>query len=286
MFSGPKVRTIAVDMLVVRNRASTENNMPLTGKSLLRYPGGKTRGVEAITQYFPEVQEMVSPFFGGGSIELCLAAQGVRVYGYDLFEPLVEFWQCVQWAPRALADKVQEYFPLSRTRFYELQRAQTLFKTNLERAAVYYVLNRSSFSGATLSGGMSPDHPRFTQTAIERLRGFHNPNFTVQKLHFKESIQAHQHTFLYLDPPYLIASALYGKKGDTHRDFDHKMLFCCLQHRNNWILSYNDCPEIREMYGSFTIIEPEWKYGMSSDKWSKEVLIFSKDLAHRAPFGD
>ena len=59
------------------------------------------------------------------------------------------------------------------------------FKTKIQRAAVYYVLNRSSFSGATLSGGMSPQHPRFTFTSIERLRNYFNPNVSVEKADFK-----------------------------------------------------------------------------------------------------
>src|SRR5690606_27616721 len=149
-----------------------------------------------------------------GSIELAVAAKGTKVYGYDIFSPLVEFWQCLIAKPLELAGEVEKYFPLPRHSFYELQKTQTRFKTKLQRAAVYYVLNRSSFSGSTLSGGMSPDHPRFTLTAIERLRNFHNPNVTVTKGDFKQSLADHPHTFTYLDPPYLIGSSLYGRKGD------------------------------------------------------------------------
>ena len=51
-------------------------------RSLLRYPGGKTRGVDFITQFFPQrLDKLLSPFFGGGSIELAVAAKGTKVYG-------------------------------------------------------------------------------------------------------------------------------------------------------------------------------------------------------------
>ncbi|HXL57664.1 MAG TPA: DNA adenine methylase, partial [Chitinophagaceae bacterium] len=141
-----------------------EDKNGFTDKSLLRYPGGKTRGIETIIQYFPaNLKEICSPFFGGGSIELYLAAKGIKVYGYDIFTPLVEFWECVIKSPHELAVIVQRYYPLPKELFYQLQQKQTKFRTKLERAAVYYVLNRSSFSGATLSGGMSPGHPRFTE---------------------------------------------------------------------------------------------------------------------------
>lgn len=250
----------------------------LSSRSLLRYPGGKTRGVEFITSFFPpNLDKLLSPFWGGGSIELSVAAKGTEVIGYDVFVPLVEFWQCLQSQPEALATEVEKYYPLPKLQFYSLQQTQTHFRTKLERAAVFYVLNRSSFSGATLSGGMSPDHPRFTLTAIERLRSFYNPNFKVKKADFKDSLNNHPDTFTYLDPPYWIKSSLYGKKGSTHKDFDHEGLAEILHNRNHWILSYNDCEEIRELYEGFHILTPNWKYGMSNDKSSKEVLIFSSD---------
>ena len=248
-------------------------------RSPLRYPGGKTRAVEFITQFFPKhLDELLSPFFGGGSIELTIAAKGTKVFGYDIFSPLVEFWQCLTEQPNELADEVEKFYPLQKDKFYELQKTQTNFTTKLERAAVYYVLNRSSFSGATLSGGMSPDHPRFTITSIERLRQHYNPNIQIEEADFETSLKKHPDTFTYLDPPYLIKSFLYGKKGNAHKDFDHENLAGILRDRKQWILSYNDCEEIRDLYKDFEIIMPDWKYGMGNDKGSREVLIFSRDI--------
>lgn len=264
---------------VQKVRATELKEHAITARSPLRYPGGKTRGVETIVSCFPDgVQELLSPFFGGGSIELFAASKGVKVYGYDVFAPLAEFWQCLLQDANRLADEVQKHFPLAKQKFYELQKTQTTFSTKIERAAVYYVLNRSSFSGATLSGGMSPHHPRFTQTSIDRLRSFYNPNVSVHKADFSHSLRNHPHLFAYLDPPYLIKSSLYGRKGDAHKDFDHEALADLLRNRKRWILSYNDCSEIRKLYAGFHITVPNWKYGMSNNKTSREVLIFSGDL--------
>lgn len=248
-------------------------------RSPLRYPGGKTRGVEFITRFFPpNLDKLLSPFLGGGSIELYMASKGTTVYGYDIFPPLIEFWQCLIETPDHLVDEVEKLFPLSKIMFYNLQKSQMHLKTKIQRAAAYYVLNRSSFSGATLSGGMSPEHPRFTRSSIERLRDFFNPNIFVQAADFRESLNKHPFTFAYLDPPYLIKSSLYGHKGNAHKDFDHIALSEVLKKREHWILSYNDCEDIRNLYHGFHILTPNWKYGMSNDKNSKEVLIFSKDF--------
>jgi DNA adenine methylase len=269
---------------LVKNKNLIKSDRPLSSRALLRYPGGKTRAVEFISQFFPDKPDMLlSPFLGGGSIELALAAKGTIVYGYDIFPPLVEFWQCVVKEPHALANEVEKYFPLSRSAFYELQLHQTTFKTKLERAAVYYVLNRSSFSGSTLSGGMSPGHPRFTPSAIERLRRFYNPNIIVKKANYRLSLEEHPEAFAYLDPPYLIKSRLYGKKGNAHKGFDHEGLAQVLQNRDKWVLSYNDCPAIRDLYKGYRMAIPNWKYGMSNDKVSKEILIFSHDIKSPSP---
>ncbi len=259
----------------------TKNIYPnFTSRSPLRYPGGKTRGVKFITSFFPKnPDKLLSPFFGGGSIELSVSATGTKVFGYDIFSPLVEFWQCLIADANNLSTEVKKFFPLPKEKFYALQHAQTTFKNKFERAAVYYVLNRASFSGATLSGGMSPGHPRFTKTSIDRVKAFFNPNICVEKLSFKESLLKHPFVFTYLDPPYLIKSSLYGKKGNAHKDFDHEALAAILQKRLQWILSYNDCNEIRKLYAGFHILKPDWKYGMSNNKISREVLIFSKDYS-------
>ena len=253
-------------------------------RSPLRYPGGKSRAVNIIAKYIPkDTKKMCSPFFGGGSFEISCAQNGIMVYGYDSFQPLVDFWQILLDNPDKLANSVEKYRPLKKAKFYELQKIQLEPKNKLERATLFFVLNRSSFSGSTLSGGMASggkdNNPRFTKSSIERLRHFRLDNLSVEFRDFKKSIPRHKNMLLYLDPPYLIESKLYGRKGDLHKGFDHRGLAKILKNRNNWILSYNNSKEIHEIYSDYTISYPDWKYGMSNDKTSREVLILSHDIA-------
>lgn len=248
-------------------------------KSPLRYPGGKSRAVKYILDLIPQgIDTLASPFLGGGSIELAMASKrGTRVYGYDIFKPLVTFWQALLKNPSKLSNAVKEHHPLSRTKFYALQNRFPNIKTNNEIATAFFVLNRSSYSGTTLSGGMSLEHPRFTQSAIDRLSAFNIDNFTVDKADFSKSIPKHGNDFLYLDPPYANGGALYGNRGDCHVDFNHEKLANLLGNRDGWLLSYNDCTKVRDLYKGHEIIIPEWTYGMSNDKASKEVLVLSRD---------
>uniref|UniRef100_B8HSP2 site-specific DNA-methyltransferase (adenine-specific) n=1 Tax=Cyanothece sp. (strain PCC 7425 / ATCC 29141) TaxID=395961 RepID=B8HSP2_CYAP4 len=246
-------------------------------RSPLRYPGGKSRAVKTITALIPaEVTQLVSPFFGGGSVELACADRGIEVVGYDLFRPLVAFWKMLLADPKTLAERVQAYYPLTKAQFYQLQKQHRDEETAMQ-GILFFVLNRASFSGTTMSGGCSAASvsERFTQSAIDRLRHCKITNLTVEWGDFKESIQRHPDVFLYLDPPYMIKSTLYGDRGSTHRGFDHLGLYEQLRHRQGWILSYNNCPQVLELYQEYKIIFPDWKYGMSQDKTSKEVLIIN-----------
>lgn len=255
-------------------------------KSPLRYPGGKSRAVKEIYKYIEPlgIKTLCSPFFGGGSLEIFCAKKGIKVYGYDNFRPLVDFWNWLLKDPNKLANEVAKYRPLQpREKFYELQKKHVNnVLDNFQRAVIFYVLNRTSFSGSTLSGGMASDdkddNPRFTESSIQRLRDFKIDNITVKFMDFKKSIPKHPKDLLYLDPPYLIESKLYGHKGDLHKDFDHDSLAKILKKRGKWILSYNNSDIIQDMYKEFHIMIPKWAYGMSKDKKSREILIFSNDI--------
>lgn len=250
-------------------------------KSILRYPGGKTRALKHIVPYFPEnLTEMVSPFLGGGSIELYYATQGTRVHGYDIFEPLVNFWHhALKIAPTMAHTLEGAFFPVSKKDFRHFQdRVSDMTLDPHLRACLYYVINRCSFSGATLSGGMSPGHPRYTQTAIDRLAAFSAPNLTAKCFSFEDSLALHERdTFIYADPPYLLEkSTLYGDRGSAHKNFDHGLFAATIKQKSNWVVSYNPHPEILDLYKDYEIVYPEWAYGMSKDKNSKEILIVNR----------
>ncbi len=243
-------------------------------KSPLRYPGGKARAVPYVLSLIPNnIRTIISPFLGGGSIEIAAASNGIQVFGFDIFQPLITFWKFLLEDPGELANEVTKYFPLLKSDFYRLQKVN--LHIDIESAAIFYVLNRCSFSGSTLSGGMSPGHPRFTKSSIEYLRNFTSPNLKVECQDFTNVFRQYPDEFMYLDPPYMTDSALYGRNGDAHKQFDHFQLASLLKKRNNWLLSYNDCSEIRELYSGYNILTPSWKYGMSNNKDSREIIILN-----------
>ena len=265
--------------MTIRAEASPAVSRP---RSPLRYPGGKSRAVDTILALIPaDVDTLVSPFLGGGSVELACADMGMRVEASDVFEPLATFWRQLLLDPDRLACEVETLHPLSHDSFYHLQRGFHLIGDPVRRAAVFYALNRSSFSGLTLAGGMSPGHPRFTCRGIDALRSFRSPSLTVDHLDYTEAIRrAPEESVMYCDPPYMNEGKLYGYKGDVNSAFDHEGLARLLRGRRGWILSYNDCPEVRSLYSGYEIHTPSWAYGMPSSKKSHEVLILDLEDRH------
>ena len=235
-------------------------------KTPLRYPGGKSRAVKHILPYIPEdISRLCSPFFGGGSVELAVASRGTEVIGYDKLVPLVWFWQALCGNNERLAeevDRIRTEYEIEEKGINKLvegcskkdfikfreELRDPSFMFSYEKAAKFYAINRSSFSGATFSGGWSKraSYARFTQSSIDRLRKFNAENFRVDYADFQTSLPWHPRAFLYLDPPYMLpedAAMLYGQSGGLHAGFDHMALYNLISDRSDWVMSYNDCPE-------------------------------------------
>ena len=116
-------------------------------KSPLRYPGGKSRAVSIIREFFPEdIDVLCSPFLGGASVELACAADGIRVFGSDAFDPLVNFWNCLLVQPACVCYSALKYYPLSKEEFYDLQKNFYDIGNEHERAAAFYVLTTIFFN--------------------------------------------------------------------------------------------------------------------------------------------
>ena len=80
-------------------------------KTILRYAGGKTRAIKKITPFVEDYDTIVSPFLGGGSLEVHWAAMGKKVIAADVFDILVNFWNVLLTNPDALADELSKITP-------------------------------------------------------------------------------------------------------------------------------------------------------------------------------
>ena len=259
--------------------------------SVLRYPGGKTRAIKILLPYLPnDLIVLYSPFFGGGSLELTCAKtlpNLQKVYGNDKFQPLIDFWKAVQSDVKTICDSLYTIRPtITKEIFNEYRKTLNAEICNLQRAVMYFVINRCSFSGATFSGGFSDESSkkRFTISSIDRIKELDLSKIEFSCLDFTDFFSLHNDAlmlpghYIYADPPYMLGkgSKLYGTKGDLHEDFDHKKFKECICKFPNWIISYNDTEEIRELYVGYEIKPLQWAYGMNKSKTSSEIVILSR----------
>lgn len=255
--------------------------------SPLVYPGGKSRAVKILKQYVPEnVEKIVSPFIGGGSFEIHMANCGVRVYGYDAFHQLVNFWKHLIDKPKELAAEVLPHYPASkddylRTKSYLCEDGW--YNDPLKAAAYFFVVNRMSFSGLTLTDtGTSKDH-NFNRESINFLSSFQCPNLSVEYADYRDTLRHNKDKFMYLDPPYMIKRNLYGVDGELHAAFNHNELASMLQEcKTQFLLSYNNCDEIKRLYTGFYIYHHKWANGIaarsSSSRDNDELIICNYPL--------
>ena len=270
----------------------------------IRYAGGKSRAFDFISSYipfWPRPKRIISPFFGGGSLEVRWASElGIEVQGYDVFNVLVNYWKHQINNPKGLYnilkgleptkeqydeikdillhwDKVQELFKNWKTDHYD----RTSKPLDDELGAAYYWFNHNLSYGPMFLGWFSSIYLKkdsLYENSINRVRDFSVSNLSVDCGSFEDTITAHDNDFLYLDPPYFMEK----KEGDDdnkmfkaiypnsnfpvhHTHFDHEKLRDLLHnHNGKFILSYNDCDWIRENYKDFKFKLPKWNYSFQA----------------------
>lgn len=259
-------------------------------KSPLRYPGGKSRAVKVIAELIPEFDEFREPFLGGGSIFIYAKQRfpNKNFWVNDLYFELYKFWEMTQKDGDALVEKIYEWrgqFPVGKELHKFLNKHLDGFN-DLERAAAFFIYNRITFSGTSLSGGFSEGAftGRFTESSIQRLNEFANVinGTTITNFGYEELVNREgENVFIFLDPPYFSAkkSALYGKNGNLHKSFDHEKFADAMKNcRHKWLITYDDSEYIKDLF-SFAKITPwDLVYGMrnvteNSDQKGKELFI-------------
>jgi DNA adenine methylase len=258
--------------------------------SPLRYPGGKTRACKIIDNVILQHFDMkcfdtiISPFFGGGSFEFYLQNKyGLKLIVNDKFVPLYNFWKQVKINKNILCDELKKINSVSKEQFIAYRNSIMNLNDNiLQQSIQYFIINRCSFSGSTLSGGFSEEAStkRFTLSSINKIELLDFTNIEIYNNDFYDFINnfTNNKTLMFLDPPYYLEnkSKLYGNNGDMHEGFNHQKLFDLLNIKKNWIVTYNNCNYIRNMYKNYIIIDVNWSYSMNTTKSSSEIIIISK----------
>lgn len=281
-----------------------ESNLKiLSRKSVIKYPGGKSRPANFLAEKIlcKENKRVISPFIGGGSVEILLASKGVKVIAYDKFLPLVEFYQILLSIPKKLKETIQQIFdsndyisdpekfvyPInkkSETMFRNASKYALNAQTILERAAWFYIKNHAAYGGLMFVRygkshdrciSISKDSPNITDRMLTNLGNFYCPNLIVHHSDFEQVCLNYKDDFFYFDPPYYgekynsKGEGLYGIDGMLHSGFDHISLHQLVKNVKGFLMSYNNCEYIKNLYSCYTIEELDFTYNLGVNKHKK-----------------
>jgi DNA adenine methylase len=259
-------------------------------KSPLRYPGGKSRAIDTISKLIPRFDEFREPFLGGGSVFIYIKQRfpNKKYWINDIYSELYKFWEMTQKDVDELTGKIYEWknkYTIGKELYQFLNENFNGFN-DLEIAAAFFIYNRITFSGTTLSGGYSEKAfmGRFTESSIRRLNNLGQiiTGSLITNCDYEEIINKEgKDVFIFLDPPYYSAtkSALYGKNGNLHKSFDHKRFAKNMRNcPHKWLITYDDSQYIRDLFSFANIIPWNLTYGMrniteNSDLTGKELFI-------------
>jgi DNA adenine methylase len=256
--------------------------------SIISWVGGKKALRALIYQRMPKEFGRYIEVFGGGGWVLFGKPPDTPMEVYNDFNSdLANLFRCVKERPMALLKELN-FFPLNgRDEFLvlkkylekdefnneylheELELAQNnllppqyeeiklLLTENaamndIKRAAAFFKLIRYSYGSGCTSYGCQPFDIRKTFHLIwqgsRRLKGT-----VIENKDFEALIRQYDriHAFFYCDPPYFETEGHYAVE---FRKEDHVRLRDTLAGcQGKWLVSYNDCGYIRELYAGYNI---------------------------------
>ncbi|MBP1926829.1 DNA adenine methylase [Sedimentibacter acidaminivorans] len=249
--------------------------------SFLSWIGGKKLLRKEIVNRFPEKVDRYVEVFGGAAWVLFYKDKHANFEVYnDYNSELVNIFRCVKYHREELQRELN-YFLNSREMFQDfLVQYKTRGLTDIQRAARYFMIIKTSYGS---KGGTYGCVKKDTVKYINYLTDIQNRlrSVVIENRDFEKIITTYDRegTLFYLDPPYY-GTENYYKEVDFTID-DHERLKQALDKiKGKFILSYNDCPEIRELYKDYKIEEIKRKNNLTSrysnaEKEFNELLIIN-----------
>jgi len=281
-------------------------------KTPLRYPGGKSKAIKTLSQWYPKIiSEYREPFIGGGSIAIDITKSNpdIPVWINDLYVPLYNFWTQLRDRGEELSERVRE--EKQRTldagdRDKVTEKAKELFNkykeeidtyNDFEKAVAFFVMNKCSYSGLTENSTFSPtaSNSNFSLVGADKLKEFSEliKHWKITNIDYSEVMKAHgsDNTFVFLDPPYDIKDFLYGKNREMHKSFDHDRfaddVYNCI---HKFMITYNVNDRLMELYKNYNLKEWKLRYSMAhrGDKGTDEnvkteLLVTNYSIVPQTP---
>lgn len=269
-------------------------------QSPLRYPGGKS-SLSGLLAKFIELNNLqdgiyIEPYVGGAGagLKLLFSEYVSELILNDADRNIYLFWRSILCDTERFVRLLNDT-PIS---IDEWKKHRQLLKNSevyseLEIAFSTFYLNRCNRSGILYAGPIGGQlqsgkwliDARFNKVEltrrIEKIALFAS-RVSIHNLDAIDFINQHvlplavldNHLLVYLDPPY------YSKGSQLYLNYyvpeDHVILanFINNQLGFKWIVSYDDVPQIRQLYSEREITTYSPRYSAHSAKIGKEVIVY------------
>ena len=263
--------------------------------SPLRYPGGKAAMCDLLTSIRASNQlgghSVAEPFAGGAgaSLSLLFLEEAHEIHINDADPAIHDFW----WTITRRSGPFIAQLRSTDVSMSEWHRQRNIYRSKakvsrLRRGFAAFYLNRCNRSGVIINGGPIGGveqtgkwklNARFNKAELEvrcaRVAEY-GDRIHVSQLDAIDFISEKpwNKTFFFVDPPYYgkgetlylnrLNHTYHVKLSEQLRKMEHEA----------WILTYDDCPEIREMYHEWARIHPfSLRYAASERRRGREILI-------------
>jgi DNA adenine methylase len=266
--------------------------------SPFRYPGGKAFFADVLAAELEAVasdeRNYLEPFAGGAGAAIKLLSQGAatRIFLNDADPRVYSAWATVVHDSDRFVQAVKDVEVSVDT--WRKCKAAVEDPSNLNRFELGFAtffLNRTNRSGILRGSGpiggygqtgkWKMDARFYRESMIQRAKwiGSQADRIVLSNLDAMDFLQKTadgidlSESLYFIDPPYVAAgSRLYMNRMSPG---DHKDLasFLCAGKLENWIVTYDDCELIRELYASQSIDRLNVRYSLQNKRLEGEVLI-------------
>ena len=263
--------------------------------SPLRYPGGKAcifdMTKDILVGHNLSGWQYAEPYAGGCGLALSLLFDGVvsKLHLNDIDLSIATFWESLIFHTDELVDRVENVtFTIEEWRKQKQIQKEKLTANPLDLAFSTLYLNRTNRSGiikAGVIGGLAQTGNykmdcRFNKAdIISKIYAIAKRQsdiciYNLDAIDFIHRVENQENLVLMIDPPYY-------NKGQTlyanfYRHDDHAKIADVLTNTTlPWILTYDNTPEIIELYRDFNQYSFNINYSVANKRVGSELLITS-----------
>ncbi|GAA6377406.1 DNA adenine methylase [Firmicutes bacterium i23-0019-B6] len=266
--------------------------------SPLRYPGGKGKLAPFMGLMINKMNikngTYIEPFAGGAGVALMLLMEGyvedIVINDYD--KAIYSVWRAIISESENLVDRILD----TSVNIDEWKKQKEIYveqnkKYSLDLAFATFFLNRTNRSGILKGGPIGGfeqtgnygiDARYNAEKLVERIRAIakykkHIKVYNKEIVSFIENVLPNygQNSLTYFDPPY------FNKGPELYKNFfdkeDHAKIAQLILNGvpGNWIITYDDTPEIIELYKQQCIRRYDLNYSAANTGKSSEVIVFN-----------